>query len=556
MFAFLLACAPPPLLASIETDPSSVTVSATLPIDSVELVDGTGAPVVRRQVVPASDDVVLRAPLGVGRYTVEVRAGEQALTRAFEVRDRGPATVRIQAPLGQDDVASGAVVDLADGAPVRIGVILDAHEPLVVDFAGEQRRLTAGERQVFTADLGPAGLRETLTIGEDQQLVELSANVVPLDELRLRLVAGSPVVPARADGTRDATVPAGRIPLPARWWDAVLDRFRLGFRPRDDLAARTSVGLPLANPTDRAVHVVVAMRVEVDDQPHPAFRPRTRDATDLTDVRRLVRVPAHSTVQVALPVYVDRASIDDTLAAEVVLDVRPLGASAVLHQRRTSLVVERGSPWASALFGAGLLSAMGGWLLVAVRFRSWVGGATRELTTVAVFGALSFVAGTASQVVGLGLASVLGPFAPFVMGLVDDAVRISLLATLLVLVPRSGVLALAILIGWLMRALALGAVHPVDAVYLGASILWLESGVAVAGLTRGAPMSVVRLFVGLALPNAVLTGLALAVSMVLYRLFYADLYVLALVLGPGLLYPAVGCWFAVPFAASLRRVAP
>ncbi|MCA9571724.1 MAG: hypothetical protein KC656_27995, partial [Myxococcales bacterium] len=381
------------------------------------------------------------------------------------------------------------------------------------------------------------------------------AEAVPLDVLRDALRAGTPIVPARAEGTRDPTLPSGRIRLPAPWWDRLLDALGTGFRPRDDLAPRTHVGVPLANVSDAPVHVVVSAWVEVDGHPHPAFRPRTRDATDLTVVRRLVRVPPHDAVDVALPLYLDRQATADGLLADVRVEVRPLGAGAVLHALSTPLVVERGDRWATLLFGGGVLSALAGLALLAVRFRRWIDRPTRDLTTVAVFGALSFVVGTASQVLGLGLGSVLGPFAPFVLGVADDAARFCLLATLLTLVPRSGVLTLALLLGWLMRALALGAAHPVDALYLGASVLWLELGAAVAGLTTGR-VTVGRLWLGLVVPNGLLTAFGLAVSVVVYRLWYAEGYLLALVLGPGLLYPAIGCALAGPFAASLRRVAP
>jgi hypothetical protein len=550
----LAACAPPTLTAALEADPGGLVVHASRPVDRVVLVDAAGQPVVERVVERPAREVRLRASLTPGAYRVRLAAGEETLEAAVDVADPGPATVRIQAPLGQEDVPSGTRVPLPGGRPVGVGLVVEAHRDVTVVAGDETRTLRASERAVFVRELGVDGLDETLEVAGEPVRVRLEGERVALDVLRERLEVSAPVVPARADGAADPTLPAGRVDLPAAWWEAVLDRLRLGFRARDDQAPRTSVGVTLANRSADPLVVVVDARVEVDGVPHPAFAPRTRDATDLSTVRRLVRVPPEDAVQVGLPVYLDRAAVPDALLAEVVLEVRALGAPAVLHRRTAPLAVGRGSPWASALFGLGVLSAVGGWILVAVRFRSWVAGPTRQLTTIAVFGTLSFVLGAVSQVVGLGLGTVLGPFAPFVLGLVDDVVRMALLAALLTLVPRAGTLSLALLLGWLMRAVVLGAAHPVDAVYLGASVLWLEAGVWATGLSRGR-LDVLRLIVGLALPNAVLTALALAVSAVVYRLFYADLYLVALVVGPGLLYPAVGCVLAVPFARSLREVA-
>jgi hypothetical protein len=48
----------------------------------------------------------------------------------------------------------------------------------------------------------------------------------------------------------------------------------------------------------------------------------------------------------------------------------------------------------------------------------------------------------------------------------------------------------------------------------------------------------------------------LVVAAVLYRLYFADWYVVMVVALPGVLYVALACALAVPFSNSLRRVAP
>lgn len=537
-----------------ETD--GVVVDASRPLTAIEVVDADGLPAVRRTLVEPTHTIALRVPLLPGPHTVRLRAGEDTLEQAFVVPDRGPVDVQIQAPIGQEPVSTGAVVALPDGRPVRVGVVVDAREPLVVPNSfGPALELQGGERRVLVTELGPDGLEGWLDVRGTRVPVVLAGETVATSVLREQLVVGEPRLPARGDGSVDRTAPVSRIQLPAPWWDAVLDRLGLGFRPRDDLAPRTHVALTLTNTRGRALQAVVSGQVHVDGLPHEAFRVRHREATDLSEVRRLVRVPPGASVDVALPVYLDRTLVPEGVVAEAVLQVSTLGAPEPLHTVRAPFVVERGHRWATWLFVAGLLSAFAGLVQLVVSLGRWLERPTRELTTIAVFGALSFVVGTTSQVVGLGLASVLGPFAPFVMGFADDALRICLIATLLTLVPRAGVVSLALVLGWLMRAVALGAAHPVDLLYIGASVFWFELGVRVTGLSSGR-VDGLRLLAGFVLPNALLTGFGLAVSVILYRLFYADLYVLGLVLGPGLIYPALGCLFAVPFARSLRRVAP
>jgi uncharacterized membrane protein YjjP (DUF1212 family) len=117
---------------------------------------------------------------------------------------------------------------------------------------------------------------------------------------------------------------------------------------------------------------------------------------------------------------------------------------------------------------------------------------------------------------------------------------------------------LAVFTGWLMRAVVLGAIHPVDVLYLGTSVVLTEGALFVTGLTRNGPsvrtgMHWLQLVGGLAVPHGLQTLLSLAISSVLYRLFYADAYVAALVVGPGFLYAALGCGLALPVVRSIER---
>ena len=127
-------------------------------------------------------------------------------------------------------------------------------------------------------------------------------------------------------------------------------------------------------------------------------------------------------------------------------------------------------------------------------------------------------------------------------------------------VPRPGTATLATAIGFLMRGLTMGTFHPVDLLYLGSAVFWLETWLWIAGCTRGEawrdrPWQVwARLSVGLGVSNVCAAATALVVSVVFYRLYFAGWYV-ALILGlPGFLYVCLGCVLAVGFARALRQV--
>ena len=114
--------------------------------------------------------------------------------------------------------------------------------------------------------------------------------------------------------------------------------------------------------------------------------------------------------------------------------------------------------------------------------------ADHHLVTIALFGTLSFVVNAAMQLVGMGVASVVGPFAFVLTGLFDDTIRAILLITLLMLRPKAGVCGMAILIGWLLRAVTTRAASPADILYLTGHVFLLEASLSLFGLTRGKPL--------------------------------------------------------------------
>jgi hypothetical protein len=570
----LTGCAPDPLAIRVELDRTGAVVRANHPLEHVELRDDRGALVVARTPEVPTDAVTLRAPLRPGTVTVQARSADASVVQDASLPDPGAFAMWVEAPLGQsrrsltDDDAFDVDVPVPVGGTVRIGVGVESQRNGRIAWdirRGSVREpgesgatwVATGERAVIPVTVDDETVVVAVRTVGDERWVRVHPVALSADAARRQLQLVDVAFPALPDGAIDRTRPAGRIQLAAVWWERVLDRFRLGFRPRDDQAPRTHLAVRLHNAGDDAINVVVAAQTS-----HPALRPRLRDATDLDTVRRLVRVPPGRSVAATVPVYVDRSRVpaSGVLSEPLTVRVTPLGSDVVLHERVVPIVIERGTPWASALLVLGCVAAMLGWLAIGVGLRRWMRRSTGQLTTIAVFGSLSFTVGAASQLVGLGLSSVLGPFAPFVLGLADDALRMCLVGALLALVPRVGTFALATLIGWLMRALALGSVHPVDAIYLGSAVFWTEGLLWLSGVTRGdrhwleGRWAWLRLSAGLALPNAVGTATGLAISVVLYRLYYADWYLGATVLLPGLVYATIGCAVAVPFARSLRRV--
>jgi hypothetical protein len=372
------------------------------------------------------------------------------------------------------------------------------------------------------------------------------------------ILAGSSHFPTDSFGRPDRTLPADRISRPA------LARWGIGWRPPPEQAPWTWQSLALENRGDAPIDVVVrASVVDAGGAPIHGFRSRVRSQEGLHAVSVVVRVPAGGTAVAALPVYADLAAVEDGTYVRR-LEILPLGAERAIHVVERPLVVGSGGTVAPAAFAMALaVSAAGfGWLATrgGARIRALP---TADLLTIALVGALTFVVGAAFQLLGFGIAVLLGPFAPLVSGIFDDAFRACLLGALVTAIPRPGVVAAATIVGVIMRAVALGSVHPVDLLFAGTAVALHEAALWAVGVTRSpawrdepALRQWARLAAGFGLANAAAVGLGLASTAVLYRLYFAGWYVAFLVLVPGLLYVAAGAVLAVPFARSLRRVAP
>ncbi len=572
---WLAGCESGPVQVDANLDGRTLQIRASAPVDRVEVVDASGVPLVRQRLPAPAHQVGVEVPWS-GRPPYGVTVVTDGTHHTLDLVDGpvlGPFEASLQAPFGQDRRV------LEDGMTVRVPVVGDATVqaaltvrvstpgPLTLQL-GEQTasrvRASAGERVVLLAALtGTLVGRVTHPGGE--LAFTLVPQRVPLDQARARLVLDQVAFPATGSGTPDPARPEGRVTLPSDWWLAVLRHTALGFRPRDEEIPWAWQGLTLRNTGGADLNVVVRSRVlGADGQPDPAFRPQVRDQDDGSGTTTaLLRVPAGSVATGSLPVYVDDTLLGDGPWTRQ-LEVWPIGSTERLVAWEAPLYVSRGSKLLGAACALGVWMALCGGLLLWRRLGRWLQDTpTSQLMTVALFGSLSFLVAAVGRLFGVSLASVLGPFSSLVTGLVDDAFRIALLATLVSLCPRAGIAALAVLVEWLLGGLTLGTLSPVDLLFVGSRVAWLEGSLWVAGITRvpgwtrESPLRQwSRLALSLGVGGLCASATALALHMVLYRLFYADWYIAMVLALPGFAYPLVACAIAVPFASALRRVAP
>lgn len=573
----VISCADGSSPPDVAIGTTGVTLTAADGITSARLIDPSGVPVLTKR-TPSPVDVLELRHLwpAAGTYSLEVTSSGRDWTLTLPIGQPATGEVQVEAPVGEQrqrvvEGESVALTVLGDG-PTAVAVHALAVQPgqARIDIGGEvteTMQLQAGERIAATASISdPTPV--VVDIGGARTSFTLEPRSISLTEARQRLRLSGVALPAEPGGRPDLGRPPDRVTLPGTWWQASLQTLGLGFRPRDPSLPWAFVGVQLENQADTAVNVVLRLRIlDEHGEPAAAFRPRLRGQGDGQDtVTALLRVPAGRTATGALPLYVDGRLLDaHTVATRKwtrELAVLPMGASEPLWIDQKPLYVSRGGTAASLGLIAGVLAALAGAALIVARGRRWLRDRpTSALMTIGLFSSLTFIVGAFGRVLTMGVAALLGPFAMLFTGLIDDAFRYTLLATLVTLLPRPGTLALAVGTGWLLGGVATGGFGPTDLVFISSRVFFLEAMLWLTGITRDASWRDepafsrwLRLAGGLGIASFLSSATGLALHMVLFRLFYADWYVAMVLGGPGFLYVLLACAVAVPFADSLRKV--
>jgi hypothetical protein len=552
---WLLACAaPPPAELSLRWVGDGIEVHSTAPLSSVLVLDALDKPLLRRDLAVPGTELYVTVDARPGTLHVQAQG------------PNGPVAGEVTVPVSSPWVAEVQPAPGAGWVPAQGRVEV----PLWGDRASIFLRVTAGPSAIDVAtDLGVAHLpapgsrallpveldrSRTVHIGGDT--VELA--LVPRDPARVKadLQLGGAVFPATADGDRDLGRPSDAVVLPSPLWESLLAAAGWGTRMRAAEEPWTNVTVPVENQGSVPLDLVVsAWFSAADGGPAPAFLPRLRAADGGTDrVVALLRVPPGTTGRAVLPVFVDVRTVSAgpyTLHTEVT----PLGAPAVLAASDQTVVVRRGDSVVSIGFLLALLTSVIGLSWTARTLPVWLRRAsTTDLMVNALFGTALFVVSSATDVLAMTIGAMLGPFSSLFSGLLYDAGRTVLLATLLQLQPRSGTIALSILCSWLGRGVLLGSIGLPDLIYTGVAVALGEGFAWWAGLTRGKPLGRLRLSLAFGCSNALLTLCGLWLHMVLYRLSFAGWYIAMQVAFPGFVYVVLACQLAVPFARSLREV--
>jgi hypothetical protein len=206
-----------------------------------------------------------------------------------------------------------------------------------------------------------------------------------------------------------------------------------------------------------------------------------------------------------------------------------------------------------------------GWLVVALRFSRIVAAVGNEgLAIIGLFAGLQFAVSFAAAIADTAFFAITGPFAPFIMGLGDEGARCLLLAVLVTILPRPGVLMLSSVTVALLNAIVSGNLNMSVPLFVGVGAMTGEACLAILRVTTGSAFQSPRqkpsgwMIARMAAAIGFANGVKLLVQFCLYFLIFRvpsnALYITA-VAGMGLVYGAPGAALGTIIGYRLRRTA-
>jgi len=535
-------------------------------------------------------------------YVVETDTGQE--TTVVAPRETPALAVRVHVPLGQEPYEWFLMRPFPESQRQRIAVTAAPGERL--DFLLEVEKLGDDEEPVplrvrvmpqrpdeaagFTLETPWDGYEQTLAFQFDKLMlssrIQLAGGALPEsgvvieiagDSFRLELpmafvpaeLADDAValaawhMPTDARGGHRSGQPENQIAMPSALWDRLASG--LGIRP-GRLESEAPRGYQTVRLTNRSLHplallvVCEVLRADTGEQA-PHFDPPSWQAGGGTnEVMAFVQVAPGGSEACVLPLHAD----SDTPAGLYTrhLTVTPLGSDRVLVERDAPLGIVRTKPLFSAWVALTAALTVAWLVALAVGYRRLVEGlGVRALVLLSLLGSmqfcLQFVGGWVSSV----LYAVLGPFNCLVGGFLTELMTYLLITAILFLLPRVGALTLAGLVSYLMGGILFGSFGLTDLLFVGSAIAFREVflllfRVTHFGATPARPPALVPMMLALGLADAAATFTNLALYAVLYRLFYADWYVVLNVAVTGFLYTVIGVYLGRSLGMSLRRVRP
>ena len=390
-----------------------------------------------------------------------------------------------------------------------------------------------------------------------------------LDEIAGQLRIDDIMMPTDLSGLSDPRQRPDAISSPRPLLGGLGRWFGAKTVPMDEFQPIAYQTVHIHNGGRETIHAIVASMNRDTKDGNPVSFLSPPDAVNAGTDRSLafVSLAGESTTPVPLPIFFDplaQLHRDFTGAGqfERAIEVKVWGSDAtVLRATRPLLIV---TPNFHALLVTGLVvvvTGLGVALLLGFHPQLFSHFSTKQLILISLFGTTIFIAiNVPSTLLTNLISALLGPISSLVTGLINEMLYYALLTSLLMLIPKFGVITLVSAVRILLGGVTLGLLTPTILLHAVTAALLLEAGFLIArkitlnsGSVGGANLLTLALIFGLC--DAFTVYIDFQLSMTLYRLFYADWYVLTRILVDGFTYTFIGVFLGNRLGAGLWRVA-
>ncbi len=513
--------------------------------------------------------------------TVLVRNGNVPAT--FELQVCLPSTLTIvQLPEDWKSETSGAEICLS--TTDRFKVASEVWYRALVLRTSEENQTVGQEISGtvrFTADNGQ--------VWEQQATVALQMATVP--EIAERLSIESIVMPTDATGTADSRQRADTIHYARPLFRGFGTAQTNAFEPTTYQTVR------LRNDGDATIHVVVSSgNIDVNSgETIPFLAPPETANGGINRSVAFASLPAGVVTEIPLPLYFHpmyirqgkpEQAIPGAYQRDITVKVWGSDATVLREKRPLHLIVPNQQALLVSLLAI-ICSSIGFAVVLRFHKRIFAGFTTKQIIVIALFGATIFVGVMVPSTLFLNLIrAVLGPISVLLTGLINETLYYALLTALLIYIGGnpvraagtlrrqtyeggqdtdaatleyanvkrqsngSGVILLVSAVRLLLSGVTFGQFTPMAIVYTGTSVLLLETGFL---FVRG--RNILAWAVVLGVCDAIAVYVDFQLSMLLYRLFYADWYIVLRILVEGFAYTFIGVLLGARLGRGLWRVA-
>lgn len=278
----------------------------------------------------------------------------------------------------------------------------------------------------------------------------------------------------------------------------------------------------------------------------------------LKGIYRLVKIKPESCERVVLPIYAEEGV---ALAGKYLarFELRYFGTDAILSCKEVpiDILTRRMTPVLTTIFA--LLGSVCTLFWLYWKRKKFLNIKTKDLITIALFGTCMFAAVSLPGTIVWRFAhGVLGPFSFLITGFFYEIVHYILLTALVVLIPRVGVVALAIILKALMTDIVFGGFSPMSLLNVGVTVIMSEGAFYLCGITRN-PAVPDRKKIALAavccgMADVIISFVSFNMIMFLYRLYYELWYIVMYLLISGFLYTVLAVPFGIRLGMRLKAV--